>query len=399
MGCRAFAALNLPPGFLAMPDLFSPYTLKGVTLRNRIAMSPMTMYRSTDGLMNDFHVMLLGSRAAGGFGLVFPEQLAITKDGRTSVGCGGIYDDAQIEGLTRVTAIIKDMGAVPAIQLGHTGRKGSEVKPWQGKYQLPPEHPDGWQVVGPSAIPYGGRYTYPVHALSVDEIKDIHRAYADAAKRALAAGFEWLEMHFAHGYLGASFFSPIANQRDDAYGGSLENRLRFHLEALDAVREVWPERLPLTMRLGSDDLNEKGVQFDESVVAVAMMKAHGLDLADLSLGFNTDDMQSPPFQDLAFMVERGARVRREVGIPVGVSWNLGIPALADQMIREERIDLVLLGRPALANPHWPVWAARELSHNDPFSLIPEDWSWWLRNSRAQGAAVGWPEPAAGRHVA
>ncbi len=382
-----------------MPDLFSPYTLKGVTLRNRIAMSPMTMYRSTDGLMNDFHVMLMGSRAAGGFGLIFPEQLAITKDGRTSVGCGGIYDDAQIEGLSRVTAIIKDMGAVPAIQLGHTGRKGSEVKPWHGKFQLPPDHPDGWQVVGPSAIPYGGRYTYPVHALSVDEIKAIHRAYADAAKRALAAGFEWLEMHFAHGYLGASFFSPLANQRDDAYGGSLENRLRFHLEALDAVREVWPERLPVTMRLGSDDLNEKGVQFDESVVAVGMMKEHGLDLADLSLGFNTDDMKSPPFRDLAFMVERGARVRREVGIPVGVSWNLGIPALADQMIREERIDLVLLGRPALANPHWPVWAARELSHNDPFSLIPEDWSWWLRNSRAQGAAVGWPEPAAGRHVA
>jgi 2,4-dienoyl-CoA reductase-like NADH-dependent reductase (Old Yellow Enzyme family) len=232
-----------------------------------------------------------------------------------------------------------------------------------------------------------------VHALTVEEIKGIHQAYAEAARRALDAGFEWLEMHFAHGYLGASFFSPLANQRTDQYGGSLENRLRFHLEALDAVRAVWPERLPLTMRLGSDDLNPNGVQFDEAVVAVGMMKAHGLDLADLSLGFNTDDMQNTPFKDLAFMVERGARVRREVGIPVGVSWNLGIPALADQVIREERIDLVLLGRPALANPHWPVWAARELAHNDPFSLVPEDWAWWLRNSRAHGAAVGWPEVA------
>ena len=272
-----------------MPDLFSPYTLKGVTLRNRIAMSPMTMYRSVDGLMNDYHVMLLGSRAAGGFGLVFPEQLAITPDGRTSTACGGIYHDAQIEGLSRVTSIIKDMGAVPAIQLGHTGRKGSEVKPWQGGMQLPPDHPDGWQVVGPSAIPYGGKYTYPVHALSRDEIKAIHRSYAEAARRAADAGFEWLEMHFAHGYLGASFFSPIANKRTDEYGGSLENRARFHLEALDAVREVWPERLPLTMRLGSDDLNESGVQFDESVVAVRWMKHHGLDLADLSIGFNTAD--------------------------------------------------------------------------------------------------------------
>jgi 2,4-dienoyl-CoA reductase-like NADH-dependent reductase (Old Yellow Enzyme family) len=378
-----------------MPHLFSPYALKDVTLRNRIAMSPMTMYRSTDGLMNDFHVMLLGSRAAGGFGLVFPEQLAITPEGRTSTSCGGVYDDAQIEGLARVTAIIKDMGAVPAIQLGHTGRKGSELKPWEGGAQLPPDHPDGWQVVGPSAIPYGGpKHPHPVHELSVDEIKAIHRAYRDAARRALEAGFQWLEMHFAHGYLGASFFSPIANKRTDRYGGGLENRLRFHLEALDAVREVWPERLPLTIRLGSDDLNEAGIQFDDAVAAVGLMKAHGVDLADLSLGFNTNEMRENPLNQMAFMVERGARVRREVGIPVGVSWNLGLPAVADKVIREDLIDLVLLGRPALSNPHWPVWAARELAQPDPFGLVPEDWAWWLRNFRAHEACIGWPLPEA-----
>ncbi|HZZ69834.1 MAG TPA: NADH:flavin oxidoreductase/NADH oxidase [Phenylobacterium sp.] len=376
-----------------MPDLFSPYTLKDVTLRNRIVMSPMTMYRSRDGLMNDFHVMLLGSRAAGGFGLVFPEQLAITAEGRTSVSCGGIYDDAQIEGLRRVTAIVKDMGAVPAIQLGHTGRKGSELKPWEGGAQLPPEHADGWQVVGPSAIPYGGKSPYPVHALSRDEIKAIHRAYADAARRAADAGFEWLELHFAHGYLGASFFSPLANQRTDEYGGSLENRLRFHLEALDAVRAVWPERLPLSMRLGSDDLHAEGVQFEEAVTAVGRMKDHGLDLADLSLGLNTPHLQAKPFNEPGFMVERAARVRREIGIPVGVSWNLGQPATADRMIREELIDLVLLGRPALSNPHWPVWAARELGRPDPFDLVPEDWGWWLRNFRGHEESIGWPKPA------
>ncbi|MBN9533272.1 MAG: NADH:flavin oxidoreductase/NADH oxidase [Alphaproteobacteria bacterium] len=373
-----------------MTHLFDPYTLKGVTLRNRIAMSPMTMYRSKDGLLNDYHVMLLGSRAAGGFGLVFPEQLAITPEGRTSVGCGGIYDDAQIEGLSRVTRIIKDMGAVPAIQLGHTGRKGSEVKPWQGGYQLPPDHPDGWPVVGPSAVPYGGKYKYPVHALTRDEIKTIHRAYADAAARAAAAGFEWLELHFAHGYLAASFLSPLANKRTDEYGGSLENRMRFHLEAIDAVRAVWPERFPLTMRLGSDDLNPAGVQFDDAIVAVGRMKEHGLDLADLSLGFNTDDMMSRPFNEMAFMIERAARLRREVGIPVATSWNLGLPQVADRVIRENLIDLVMLGRPALSNPHWPVWAARELAHADPFSLVPEDWGWWLRNFRAHDACIGWP---------
>ena len=375
-----------------MPDLFSPYTLKDLTLRNRIAMSPVTMYRSTDGQMNDSHVMLLGSRAAGGFGLIFPEQLAITADGRTSTGCGGIYDDGQIEGLRRVTDIIKDMGAVPAIQLGHTGRKGSELKPWHGQVQLPADHPDGWQVVGPSAIPYGGRYVHPVHALTRDEIKEIQRNHALAARRAVDAGFEWLELHFAHGYLGASFFSPIANKRDDEYGGSLENRVRYHLEVIDAVREVWPERLPLTMRLGCDDLNEQGVQFEDAVRAVGMMKEHGLDFADLSIGFNTDDLQHVPFADMAFMVERGTRVRNEVGIPVGVSWNLGLPALADRVIRKELIDLVFLGRPALSNPHWPVWAARELAHNDPFSLVPEDWAWWLRNFRAHESCIGWPLP-------
>jgi 2,4-dienoyl-CoA reductase-like NADH-dependent reductase (Old Yellow Enzyme family) len=378
-----------------MPDLFSPYTLKGVTLRNRIAMSPMTMYRSVDGKMGDFHVMLMGSRAAGGFGLVFPEQIAITPDGRTGTSCAGIWDDSQIEGLARVAAIIKDMGAVPAIQLGHTGRKGSEKKPWDGKTQIAPDHPDGWQVRAPSPITFGGRYTYPVQELSVAEIHEIHRAYADAARRALAAGFEWLEMHFAHGYLGASFFSPLANQRTDEYGGSLENRLRYHREAMDAVRAVWPERLPLTMRLGSDDFHPDGVQFDDAVWAVGELKGHGLDFADLSLGMNTDDVRNVPFNEVGFMVERAARVRREVGIPVGVSWNLGIPAAADAAIRAEQIDLVLLGRPALANPHWPFYAARELGQPDPVALLPQDWSWWLRNRPGPEGILGWPAPGRG----
>ena len=374
-----------------MPHLFSPLKLKSVTLRNRIAMSPMTMYRSTDGKANDYHVMLMGSRAAGGFGLIFPEQIAVTPDGRTSVGCGGLYDDSQIDSWKRVTTLIEDMGAVPAIQLGHTGRKGSELKPWQGGTQLAPDHPDGWQVVGPSAVPYGGHRQYPVHELSVDEIHAIQRAFADAARRALDAGFKWLELHFAHGYLGSSFFSPLANHRTDRYGGSVENRVRYHLETIDAVRKIWPEQLPLTMRLGSDDLHPAGVRFEESIEAVGMMKSHGLDLADLSIGFNTDEMNPTPFSDLAFMVERAERLRKTVGIPVATSWNLGLPAVADAVIRKESIDLVMLGRPALSNPHWPVWAARELAHPDPFSLVPEDWAWWLRNFRAHESCIGWPE--------
>ena len=378
-----------------MPDLFSPFTLKDVTLRNRIGMSPMTMYRSTDGKMDDFHVMYLGARASGGFGLVFPEQVAISPEGRTTPHCAGIYEDAQIDGHARVTAMIKDMGGVAGIQLGHTGRNGSELKPWVGGdlgQQLAPDHPEGWQVVGPSDVPYGfGKRPYPVHALTVPEIKDIHRKYAEAATRALEAGYEWLEMHFAHGYLGASFYSPLANHRTDSYGGSKENRARFLLEAMDAVREVWPEHLPLTFRLGADDYHPDGVQWEDSIEVIGWLQDHGADMADLSMGGNTDDMRDPFFGDVSAWVERGAQVKREVGIPVTVSWNLGIPQNADRAIRDEKIDLVLLGRPALANAHWPVWAARELGHKDPFSLVPEDWGWWLQNFRGHGPSIGWPE--------
>ena len=378
-----------------MPHLFTPYTLKGVTLRNRIAMSPMTMYRSTDGQMDDFHVMYLGARAAGGFGLVFPEQVAIAPDGRTTPHCAGIWKDDQVEGHRRVTSMIDGMGSVAAIQLGHTGRNGSELKPWVAGglgTQLPPEHPEGWQVVGPSDVPYGfGKRPYPVHPLSVEEIRTIHRQYAEAAVRAHEAGYRWLEMHFAHGYLGASFYSPLANRRTDAYGGSLENRARFLLEALDAVREVWPEDLPLTARLGCDDFHPDGAQFEESIEVVRWLKEHGLDMIDLSMGGNTDDMRDPEFfPSPSGWVERGARVRAEVGIPTTVSWNLGIPQNADRAVREDKIDLVLLGRPALANPHWPVWAARELGVSDPFALVPEDWGWWLSNFRGHDPSIGWP---------
>jgi len=378
-----------------MPDLFSPLTIKSVTLRNRIAMSPMTMYHSVDGRLDDYHVMELGSRAAGGFGLVFPEQIAITPDGRTSTGCAGIWDDGHIEGHARVTAMIERMGAVAAIQLGHTGRKGSELAPHDAarlgrRKALAPDEPGGWTCVAPSAVPYGGAHSFPVRELTIEEIGGLHRSYADAARRAAAAGYRWLELHFAHGYLGASFFSPLANRRTDRYGGSLGNRARFLLEAVDAVRAVWPDELPLTVRLGADDFHPDGVQFDEAVQALAWMAERGVDLADVSFGMNTDAMVDPPFDRPAAFVSRAARVRHEVGIPVATSWNLGVPATADAVVRDELVDLVMLGRPALANPHWPVWAARVLGHPDPFSLVPEDWRWWLQHFRGHEPSIGLP---------
>ena len=264
----------LPDASLPMPDLFSPYTLKGVTLRNRIAMSPMTMYNSVDGKLDDYHVSYLGARAAGGFGLVFGEQMAITPDGRTTTSCAGIWDDAQIEG--------------PRPRLRHRGADGRRAGHPTG-----PHGPQGQRAAAPTRGPTcaepgsscrpttsmagnawrprpfpTARPRLPVRELTVEDIAALHRSYADAARRALAAGYKWLEMHYAHGYLGASFFPPLANQRTDRYGGSVENRVRFHLEALDAVRCVWPEEYPLTMRLGSDDLHPEGVQFDDSILAI-----------------------------------------------------------------------------------------------------------------------------------
>jgi 2,4-dienoyl-CoA reductase-like NADH-dependent reductase (Old Yellow Enzyme family) len=373
-----------------MPDLFSPYTLKAVTLRNRIAMSPMTMYRSVDGKMDDFHISYLGARAAGGFGLIFPEQIAISPEGRTTTACAGLYNDDQIEGHKRVVDIIKLMGGTAGIQIAHTGRKGSLVAPWQGGHMLSPDDPKGWQTVGPSAIAYGGDMPFVPRELTKADIAQLMVDYANTAKRAIEAGYEWIELHFAHGYLGSSFYSPLANQRTDEYGGSLANRTRFHLEVLDAVRAVIPEGIPLTMRLGMDDLHPDGAQTEESITAVGWMKEHGLDLADLSLGINTNSMSENPFNQRGYMVERAMRVREEVGIPVATSWNLGGPEYADSLIQEDKIDLVFLGRPALANPHWPLWAARELGHGDPFGLVPEDWAWWLRNVRGDPSSVGWP---------
>lgn len=377
--------------------LFSPYTLRGVTLRNRIAMSPMTMHRSVDGHMSDFHVMYLGARASGGFGLVFAEQIAVVPEGCTTIHCAGLWDDAQILRHARVTAMVADVGAVPAIQLGHTGRCGSERKPWEGRgglgRQLPPDHPEGWQVVGPSDVPYGSKHrTHPVHALTIDEIAELQGRYAATARRAAEAGYRWLELHFAHGYLGAQFYSPLANHRTDRYGGSLENRARFLIETTRAVREAWPDEYPLTARLGCDDFNPAGIDFEESMVVAEWLGDAGLDLIDLSMGGNTDDVRDPYFLRPAPFMERAARVRRELDMPVAVSWNLGDPHRADAAVRDGDVDVVLLGRSALSNAHWPVWAARELGRDDELSLLPEDWAWWLRPSRMVDANIGWPAP-------
>jgi len=365
-----------------MPGLFSDYALKDLRLRNRIAISPMTQYScSTDGIMTDWHMVHLGARAVGGAGLVVAEQLAVSPEGRMTPGCAGIWSDDQVPALRRITDFIKAAGAVPGAQLGHSGRKGSIRVPWEGYDQLPPDDPQAWQPIGPSSVPFGGRFPRGAKPATENDIRTLQRSFADGTRRTLDAGFEWLEMHYAHGFLGASFFSPLANDRTDGYGGTPENRGRFLVETFDAVRAVWPERLPMTMRIGATDFHPDSHTLEDSIGLVRTLSTHGLDLVDISMGMNTETGAAVPWGDRGFMVPAAARIRSESGVPTAVSWNLGDPAYADEVIRSGQADLLMVGRPALANPHWPLYAALTLGEPAPFDLLPNQYRYFLNKAK------------------
>ena len=236
-----------------MSNLFSEFHLKGVSLRNRIVVSPMCQYSAEDGVPNDWHLVHLGARAIGGAALVIAEATAVSPEGRITPGCTGLWNDRQAEAWAPIPRFVKRHGAVPGIQIAHAGRKASANRPWEGDDHIPPSDPRSWDPLGPSPVAFGGNLPRVPHAKTKDEILRVQRDFVAAAKRALAVGFEWLELHFAHGYLAQSFFSPIANQRTDEYGGSFENRARFLIDTLSAVRAIWPENYPLTIRLGVSD--------------------------------------------------------------------------------------------------------------------------------------------------
>ncbi|MGI4859166.1 MAG: NADH:flavin oxidoreductase/NADH oxidase [Janthinobacterium lividum] len=379
-----------------MPGLFSEFQLKDVRLRNRIAISPMTQYScGTDGIMNDWHLVHLGARAAGGAGLVVMEQLAVSPEGRMTPNCAGIWSDEQIPMLRRIADFIRSTGAVPGVQLGHSGRKGGITPPWDGYAQLPDDHPDGWESIGPSTIPYGGeRFPRAARAADLQEIERLKSDFARGAERALLAGFEWVELHYAHGFLGANFLSPMANDRTDEYGSSPENRARFLLETLEAVRAVWPERLPLTARIGAFDYHENSHTIEESIALVQGMAARGLDLVDISMGMNSDSGKAVPWTERGFMVPAATRIRQEARLPVAVSWNLADPSYADALIREDQVDLVMLGRPTIANPHWPLYAALVLGQDAPYDMLPIQYGHALKRTRDEVNCGGFgPIPA------
>lgn len=359
-----------------MSALFQPYHLKDITLRNRIAVPPMCQYMAIDGLANDWHLSHYAGMARGGAGLVIVEATAVSPEGRITPGCTGIWSDALAQGFAPIVKEIKKAGAVPGIQIGHAGRKASANRPWEGDDHIAEGDPRGWQTIAPSAIAFGGGLGKVPRAMTLGDIARVRQDFVDAALRAREVGFEWLELHFAHGYLGQSFFSAHSNQRDDIYGGSLENRSRFLLETLQAVREVWPEHLPLTIRFGVIEFDGRDEEtLLESIGLVRQFKDAGMDMISVSMGFTIPDTTIP--WGPAFMGPIAERVRREAGVPVSSAWGFGTPAIAEQVVKDEQLDVVMVGKAHLANPHWAYFAAKELGLPRASWTMPAPYAHWL----------------------
>ena len=341
-----------------MSALFSPLTLRSLTLRNRVGVSPMCQYSSEDGFATDWHVVHLGAFATGGSGLVLTEAAAVTPEGRISPHDLGIWDDAHIPMLRHITAFCRAQGAVMGIQLAHAGRKASTRRPWEQPAGTVPVSEGGWDnVMAPSAVPFAPTYPLP-QELSLDGIAQVIASFRAAAIRALAAGFQVVELHAAHGYLLHEFLSPLANERTDRYGGSFENRTRLVLEVTDAVRAVWPDELPLIVRISATDWADGGWTVEESVQLASLLKARGVDLIDCSSGGLAAHQQiaiGPGYQ-----VPFAHRIRAETGVPTAAVGLITDAAQAEQVVADGSADVVLLARELLRNPRWPLMAAHAL---------------------------------------
>jgi 2,4-dienoyl-CoA reductase-like NADH-dependent reductase (Old Yellow Enzyme family) len=346
----------------AVSALFEPFTLREVTIPNRVWMAPMCQYSAEPegpgtGTPNDWHFTHYAARAAGGTGLILVEATAVSPEGRISPYDLGIWNDTQVEAFRRITGFLRGQGTVPGIQLAHSGRKASTERPWKGGAPVGPEE-HGWQPVAPSAVPFDEGHPVPTE-LSTEDIRAVVRQFTDAARRALAAGFEVVEIHGAHGYLIHEFLSPHSNHRTDAYGGSYENRVRFALEVVDAVRAVWPQDKPLFFRVSATDwLEEGGWTADDTVRLAADLHAHGVDLLDVSTGGNAARVDIPTGP--GYQVPFAARVKAETPMPVAAVGLITEPGQAEKILVGGEADAVLLGRELLRNPSWARHAAREL---------------------------------------
>jgi 2,4-dienoyl-CoA reductase-like NADH-dependent reductase (Old Yellow Enzyme family) len=365
-----------------MSALFQPYQLKSVTLRNRIAVPPMCQYSAVDGVAGDWHQAHYAGLGRGGAGLVIVEATAVSPEGRITPADLGIWNDAQAEALARVASAIKAGGAVPGIQLAHAGRKAGSNRPWEGDDQMDAADPRSWQALAPSALAHGANWPRTPREMSVADIARVQRDFAAAARRALDAGFEWMELHFAHGYLAQTFLSPYANRRGDAYGGGYAGRSRFMIETLAAVRAVWPAHLPLTVRLGVTEFN--GHDEEDLLEAIALatrFRQDGLDFLDASIGFTVAGA-AVPWHHTGFMLPLAERIGRASGLPMAASWGLGQPELAQRAVETGQVALVMVARAHLANPHWTFHAARRLGVPRPAAVLPPPYHYWLERYNA-----------------
>jgi 2,4-dienoyl-CoA reductase-like NADH-dependent reductase (Old Yellow Enzyme family) len=340
-----------------MTSLFTPVSFREITLPNRIVVSPMCEYSSTDGFANDWHLVHLGSRAVGGAGLVLTEAAAVLSEGRITPNDLGIWKDEHIAMLARIVDFLHGQGAYAGIQLAHAGRKASMQRPWEGERLLSPEEAGWTNIVAPSAIPFNDTYAKP-HQLDAAGIAGVKQAFAAAAKRSLAAGFDIIEIHAAHGYLLHEFLSPLSNRRTDQYGGSFDNRIRLLVETVDQVRAIWPATLPLFVRISATDWTEGGWDEAQSVSLAKVLKQHGVDLIDASSGGNVSGATIPTGP--GYQVPFAAQIRAEAAIATGAVGQITSPAQADQIVRTGQADLVFLARQMLRDPYWPLHAAEEL---------------------------------------
>jgi 2,4-dienoyl-CoA reductase-like NADH-dependent reductase (Old Yellow Enzyme family) len=377
------------------PLLFRPITVRGITARNRIMLGPMSQYLSIEGAVTDWHLVHLGQFAIGGAGIVFCEETAVEARGRRTHHCAGIYTDKHVRAYRRITDFLKDMGAVPAIQLGHSGRRGAVRPPWEGRRPLGNEDAGSryapWTTVSSSAIPHGpGRQT-PI-ALDVQGIKEEIRTWAEAARRSDDAGFEMLEIHGAHGYLINQFLSPIGNRRTDTYGGDLQGRMRFALELVEAVRGAWPDDKILSVRVSVVDGKGGHWDMDDTVVLAKEFKQRGVDFIDCSCGGLEGDSSLPavPKNVPGYNVVYSDHVRREADVRTIVVGLITEPQQAEAILREGKADIIAIAREMLVDPYWPVHAARALGLSDWLDVLPQNYAFRLysrEQERAQNQAA------------
>ncbi|MEU6350385.1 bifunctional salicylyl-CoA 5-hydroxylase/oxidoreductase [Streptomyces sp. NPDC047072] len=369
------------------PPMFTPFRLRGLTLRNRVVVSPMDMYSATDGLPGDFHLVHLGARALGGAGLVMTEMVCVSPEGRITPGCTGLYNGGQGEAWKRITDFVhlRAPGTAIGVQLGHSGRKGSTKLMWEG---IDEPLPDGnWPVVAPSPLPYGPAHQTP-RELTRAELADIREQFTAAARRAARADFDLLELHCAHGYLLSSFLSPLTNRRTDAYGGPLANRLRFPLEVFDAIRGVWPEERPMTVRVSATDWADGGTSAEDAVEIARAFAAHGADAIDVSTGQVVADEE--PEYGRSYQTPYADRIRHETGVPVIAVGAISSWDDVNSLILAGRTDLCALARPHLYDPNWTLHAAAEQGYAGPGVVWPDPYRAGSR--RPQTGRTDAPKP-------